>query len=88
MDNLTSAMRGLLRQDMTPEARRLIELAMEAQSTGRMPSLDLLAFDFPFAGDDTVPDPLTKILDKVAASGMTAAEFDAVLKRSTTHTQQ
>lgn len=40
---LLEGIEGLLhRPNLEPEARKLIELAMEAQKTGRMPSIEAL----------------------------------------------
>ena len=33
--------------NLCPESAKLIELAIEAQRTGKMPNLELLEFDFP-----------------------------------------
>ena len=55
------------RPGLEPEARKLIELAIEAQKSGRMPGLEVLGSQFPVLGsaedagadaeDDDADDP-------------------------------
>lgn len=41
-EKLIAEMQQTLKKEMTPEARKLIELAIESQQTGKMPDLSKL----------------------------------------------